>query len=520
MYSVIIKNASIIDGTGSSPYRSDLAIEQDRIVRVADNIRSSAQTIIDAEGLVLTPGFIDVQNHSDSHWQLLDNPALESMVAQGYTTILVGNSGASLAPIISSKSLLALQKWHSLEGYNINWQTFAEFAKVMKQRNYGCNVASLIGYSTIRRGLIGDRITPLSTNELDSMKTVADQALGEGAFGLSTGLSYSHENIISENELLEIAKIVAKNNSLLSIHLRDEYDKIIDSLREVIGIAEVSRANTKISHLKIRYKTNWSMVSEVLEEIENAYHKGLNLHFDTYPYVYTWQPLYSYLPNWVTQGGRLNVLNTLQNPIQRKKILQWLINAPANIPNFIIASTSNNIHVTGKRMSAVAADMNTTSEEAMLQIIENGGSEVLIFDETMSESVVEQLCMHGLGFIATNGSGYGMNNKKVLVHPRCFGTAPRFLHKVITSKVVTLQEAVRKLTGGPAKKIGLKDRGLIKEGYFADLVLFNPEKIQDKATYNNPYQYPLGIDYVFVNGQVANSNQELSKQLSGKFLTK
>lgn len=520
MYSIVIKNASIIDGSGAAPFRGDIAIEQDKIVRIANDITSSAQVTIDAEGMVLAPGFVDIQNHSDSHWQLLDNPALESMVAQGYTTILVGNSGASLAPVISPQSLLSLQKWHSLEGANINWQTFAEFADVMKQKKFGSNVASLVGYSTLRRGLVGDRTSALSISELESLKAMASQALDEGAFGISTGLSYAHETVISDIELFEIAKVVAQHKTLLSIHLRDEYEKIVDSLREVITIAQQSQANTKIAHLKIRHDSNWSLLPEVIDEIETANHQGTNIHFDTYPYTYTWQPLYSYLPTWVTQGGRKHILDTINNPDQRAKILQWLINAPAKISNFIIASTTNNIHVTGKRIGSIAADMGVSSEEAMLKIIENGGSEVLVFDETMSEAIAESLCSHPLGYIATNGSGYGMGNKKILVHPRCFGTAPKFLHNVIHKKNITLQEAIRKLTGGPATKIGLVKRGLIKENYFADIVVFSPEKIQDKATYTNPYQYPVGINYVLVNGQMAVNHGQLNTNLSGDFLTK
>lgn len=520
MYSLIIKNAQIIDGTGKPPFQGDMAVEQDQIVAIAPEIKSAGETVIDARGMVLAPGFIDIQNHSDSHWQIFDNPGLESMVTQGYTTLLVGNSGASLAPIISEDSLLALQKWHTLQGANINWQTFAELVKVLKAQSFGCNIASLVGYSTLRRGLVGNRIAPLSVPELQSLLAIIDQSLNEGAFGVSTGLSYAHEVVISEIELFEIAKIVAKNEALMSIHLRNEYDGIMDSVREVIAITEQSKVNMKISHLKIRHSSNWSFSKEVLDDLETAHSRGLNIHFDTYPYNFTWQPLYSYLPTWVIQGGREHIIQTLKDGEQRAKIKQYLVNAQFDVKSFMIASTSTSMHVTGRKMSTIAADMGTTSEEAMLQIIENGGSEVLVFDESLDNNVVYNLCDHGLGFIGTNGSGYGIADKKRLVHPRCFGTAPRFLNHVARDKTISLHEAIRKLTGGPAAKIGLPKRGLLAPDYFADFILFDPTKIADTATVENPFQYAKGIKYVYVNGQqVVDESGPLNKR-AGTFISR
>ncbi|HEX3095534.1 MAG TPA: D-aminoacylase, partial [Patescibacteria group bacterium] len=198
MYSLLIKNATVIDGTGKAPIKADVAVEGDRIVNIGQDIKSSAQEVIHADGKVLTPGFIDLQNHSDSHWRLFDGPGLESMITQGYTTVMVGNSGASLAPLISESALLSLQKWHTLEGVNVNWRSFAEFAETMEEQKFGANIASLVGYSTLRRGLIGDRQTPVSVSELETLKRLAEDAINEGAFGISTGFAYAHEANISE----------------------------------------------------------------------------------------------------------------------------------------------------------------------------------------------------------------------------------------------------------------------------------------------------------------------------------
>ncbi len=520
MYSLLIKNATVIDGTGKAAITADVAVNGDTIVNVAPHIDSSAKETVHAGGQILAPGFVDIQNHSDSHWRLFDGPKLESMITQGYTTVMVGNSGASLAPLISEQALLALQKWHTLEGVNINWQSFAEFAETMKAQSFGPNVGSLVGYSTLRRGLIGDRQSPVSIAELQTLKRLANDALEEGAFGISTGFAYAHEANISDVELYEIAQIVAEHNAYLAVHLRDESEGVVDSVREIIAATEHAKANVKISHLKIRHRENWPLITQVLAEIESAWHRGVNIHFDTYPYTSTWQPIYTYLPHWATMGGRLQLLELLRDKTQRAKILTALNTSYANIASLVVASTSAKLMVTGKSISAIAADFGTTSEEALLHLIENGGSEILVFDESLSEKNVETFCNHSLGFIATNGSGYSIGDTNKLVHPRCFGTAPKFLHNVIAQSSISLPEAIRKLTSGPAKKVGLTDRGVIDINAKADLVLFNPKEIQSKATMQNPHLYADGISHVWVNGQNAVIKGKVTDVQSGKFLTK
>ncbi len=519
MYSLIIKNAQVIDGTGTPAVKADVAVEGAKIVAIAASINSSARDVVDAKGQVLAPGFIDVQNHSDSHWQLLDNPSLDSLVTQGYTTILVGNSGASLAPLLSPDALLSLQKWHTLEGANINWRSFAEFVSAMKARTYGCNVASLIGYSTLRRGLVGDRMTALTIDELEVLKAQIDESLEAGAFGVSTGLSYAHELVMSEIELYEIARVVKKHNRLLSLHIRNEGSAVVDSVREIITLAQQSEANVKIAHLKIRGSDNWQHLPAVLDELEGAWHQGTNIHFDTYPYTSTWQALYTYLPTWAIGGGRAHLLEQLRNPTQRNKIISGLINSETDLKNLIIASTSNRLQVTGKTIANIASGMGVSSEEALLRVVENGGSEILVFDNCLDENSVEALSTHALSFIATNGSGYNNDHRQTLVHPRCFGSAPKFLRNVIDKKSIPLHEAIRKLTYGPAQKIGLKDRGIIAVGAMADLVLFDPENIVDKATVSNPFQYAGGITGVWVNGQPAAMRGATTNNLTGQFLT-
>lgn len=520
MYSLLIKNATVIDGTGSNPLIADVAISGNRIVNIAPEINTPAKEVVHANRKVLAPGFIDIQNHSDSHWRLFDGPALESLITQGFTTVVTGNSGASLAPIISEQSLLSLRKWHTLVGVNVNWRSFAEFVTAMKQKQFGPNIASLVGYSTLRRGLVGDRQSTISVDELQTLKRLAKDAIDEGAFGISTGFAYAHEAGISDIELFEIAKIVQSTDSYLSIHLRDESENVIESIREAVNIAEQSKASIKISHLKIRHKQNWPLVTDVLSELEAAWHRGVNIHFDTYPYNSTWQALYTYLPSWATMGGRDHLIELLKIPTQRSKILASLNTSESNIPALIIASTSSNLMVTGKPLSAIAAGFGTTSEEALLNLIENGGSEILVFDESMSDEVVFLFTDHALGFIGTNGSGYAVTDTNKLVHPRCFGTTAKFLHHVVNAKTISIPEAIRKMTSAPAKKIGLKDRGLIAIDAIADLVLFDPELVNSTASVDNPYKYSDGIMQVWVNGETVVLNGTVTGNCPGRFLTK
>ncbi len=522
MYSLIIKNAKVIDGSGknSSPELLDVAVEKDEIVNIGKNLSPKAHKVIDARGQVLAPGFVDLQNHSDSYWQIFDNPSLDSLVTQGFTTIVIGQCGASLAPLVSSNAPLAMQKWHSLEGANFNWQTFEEFLNVLSEKKYGANVASLVGYATLRRGIVGDEIRALEKPEVDAVKKILTESFKAGAFGLSSGLSYAHEIIISQLELFELAKLVSQNKGLFSVHLRSESSEAIESVEEVLEIARSSDLNLKISHLKIRGSANWKNHTHLLEVLENAYHKGIRVHFDSYPYETIWQPLYSYLPKWAIEGGRNLMLKHFSDPVQKNKILAYLNSSDVKWADIVLASTGNRLQFLGKTIGHVAKNLEISSEAAVLHVLEHAGSEVLVFEKNLDENSVEDFMYHPLGFVGTDGGGFSINQKDKLVHPRCFGTAPKFLKMALQSSKITLEEAIHKLSGGPAQKLGLLDRGLLRIGYKADMVLFGPEKISDKATYENPYQYSEGIEHVLVNGVSVLSEGKLTGEMGGRVLRK
>ncbi len=521
MYSKIIKNGTIVDGTGRKAFVGDIAIEQDKIVVVGKVGNANAEEIIDATGKYIAPGFIDIQNHSDVYWTIFDNPRLDSLLMQGITSALIGNCGASLAPLLSNDALLSIQKWHNLQGVNLNWLTFAEYLKELSKRSFGINLGSLVGYSTLRRGILKDEVRQLKIEEFKIIAKTLEQSLKAGAFGLSSGLSYAHEAAASENELLEIAKILKKHNALFSIHLRSEGAELVDSVMEAVDLANLSGVNMKISHFKSRNKDNWHLLGQALNIIEANYQKNTNVNFDVYPYDYVWQVLYTYLPRWSYEGGRNILMEHLKNPIQRKKIKDYLATKDVNYSEMIIASTTMSMNVVGKTLGEIARRQEVDVKEAMLNLIANGGSEILVFDKNLDNAQVEQLLGNVLSMVATDGAGFPLRIKDRLVHPRSYGTMPKFLNLVLQKGICSLEAGIQKITSTPAKKIGLKNRGVIAVDNYADLVIFDPE-IKAPADSADPYKPNHGIDYVFVNGVTAVERGQLlsSAKMSGQILRK
>jgi len=522
MYDILIKNAIIIDGTKNSKYKSDVGIFEGKIKKIKREIDvKSAEKVIHAENLYLTPGFVDLNNHADTFLTLFTIPSQESLLKQGITTILGGNCGSSLAPLVSADIIATIQKWADISEINLNWLTFEEYLDVLEKKPIGVNFASLVGHSTLRRGLLKDEFRALKPKELKIMGEMLRKAMKQGAFGLSTGLAYSHAKVATTKEIIDLAKIVKSFDGLYSTHIRGEAEELIPAIEETIEVAQKTGVNTEILHLKAMGAKNWPSMKNAIELIEKA--KRANINFDLYPYTITGSVLYILLPDWVAEGGRKMLLKRLKDPVIKQKVIKEMQEEEAyEYDKVTLAISPVYKSFIGKKIIEIAEAQKVSIEEAIINMLLISEDKVIAFIDTLSEENIGMEMVHPLSFIASDGAGYNFDYQKKkndLVHPRCFGAFPRVLAKYVKEKhILSWEEAIYKMTNGPAKKTGLKNRGLVKEGYWADLVLINPDKINDRATFKNPYQYPDGVKYVMVNGKIAVDGGAYTGEKAGEIL--
>lgn len=506
MFDVIIKNGVIIDGTGKVMKRDDIGIKEGKIVEIGDLYNEKADKIIDAKDKYVAPGFIDINNHSDTRWRIFSNPDLQSLIYQGITTIIGGNCGSSLAPLHNSEMLKSIRKWFDIENINVNWVTVGDFLNEVEKIRLSVNFGTLVGHSTLRRGIIGDATRDLMEDELKVMEEMTKKAMNDGAFGISTGLVYSHARLASRKEIERLAKIVANYNGIYTTHVRDEGNNILESIEESIDTARNAGVRLSISHLKIMGEKNWPLMEKALNKISEASDSGLDICFDIFPYTATGSVLYTFLPEWVSKGGRKMMLTRLKDEDTKKKIIEEMKNGSIDYSKIIVAVYSLGKALTRRVVGEIAKSQGKTPEETVIDLLIASNGRIITITEALSEENLERAIQHPLSMISSNGSGYNIEHKSTgeLVHPRDFGTFPRVLANYVRRKrMIGWEEAVYKMTGKPAEKFGIKKRGLIKIGNYADIIIFNPDLVSDAATVNKPYQYSLGMEYVIVNGKIA-----------------
>lgn len=505
MFDVLIKNGTVIDGTGELMFRGDVGIKEDKILAVGNLHNDNAEIIIDARDQYVCPGFIDVNNHSDTYWRLFANPDLESMLYQGITTIIGGNCGSSLAPLVNSDDIKSIQKWADINKTAFNWLSVKEFLSEIEKRKLSVNFGTLVGHGTLRRGLVGDEVRDISPAEMSTMKKMLASAMREGALGFSTGLVYTHAKLASSREIAELAEVVKEHNGVYTTHIRGESHELIRSLEEAIRIAQITGVKLQISHLKVMGKKNWHLMEEAINLIETARTSGIDVSFDVYPYTATGSVLYILLPDWVSEGGKNMMLARLRDSDTRNRAIKEMRENDYDYSKITISISGLDKTLNRKRILDIARAQGKTVEDAIIDILIASEGRVITMMEVLSEKNVDKAVQNPFSIISSNGSGYNVEHKETgeIVHPRNFGSFPRVLANYVREKqVVGWEEAISKMSGKPAEKFNIKDRGILKRGNFADILVFDPNKIKDNADAENPYQYCSGISHIVVNGKV------------------
>jgi N-acyl-D-amino-acid deacylase len=500
---VLIKNGLVIDGSGKAGEVRPVAIKGDRLYLPRPGEAVQAKVVVDAQGLVVAPGFIDIHSHTTLNGLVRSKGG--SKLSQGITTEITGNCGAFPSPY-TPENLETLSSVH-----NMDWSLpgYRRYLQQFQTTPISHNLGFLIGHGSVRAAVMGYEDRKPTAAELEKMKEYVAEGMEHGAMGMSTGLGYP-PGIFSEiDELVELYKVVAKYGGIHATHMRDEGDELLESIDEAIAISRRSGASLQVSHLKATGKPNWGKVVAAREKLEAARREGLDVNYDFYPYTACSTGLSSQLPNWVHEGGWSKSAVRLQEPETRARILaevKDMLEEAVGWHNYLITLLSEkNRHLEGKNLAEIAEIRGQHPAEAMLDLLLEEEGDIDMIKFAMTEADVRTVAAGELSMVGTDGSAELLNDPhKRKPHPRAYGSFPRVLRLFWREQgLYSLEALIAKMTAVPARKLKLNGRGLIADGYFADLVLFDPETIGDTATYANPHQLAAGIHKVYVNGALA-----------------
>jgi N-acyl-D-amino-acid deacylase len=527
-FDVIIKGGTVYDGTGRAPVRADVGIKGDRIVAVGNLSRATAPTIVDAKGLAVAPGFINMLAHSES--SLIVDPRSLSEIKQGVTTQIFGE--LSMGPLNDQmKRRLRVQQGDVK--FDIEWTTLAEYLQYLEKRGISQNVASFIGAATIREYVIGLEDKPPTPAQLDQMRELVRREMEAGALGITTALIYPPAFFAKTDELIELCKVAAKYQGKYTVHMRSEGNQLIEAVQETLRISREAGLPAEIYHLKASGQANWPKMDQVIKMIDDARRQGVKITADMYTYPAGGTGLDASMPPWVFDGGREAAYKRLQDPAIRKKIADAVRTPTDEWENlYLLAGSPDRIllasfrseklkPLTGKTLAEAARLRGEDPVETIMNLVLEDRSRIGTIYFLMSEdNIKKQIRQPWVSFgsdaasIAPEG-----NFLKSAAHPRAYGNFARLLGKYVREeKVISLSEAVRRLSGLPATNLGLDHRGFLKPGMFADVVVFDPQTIADRATFENPHQLAVGVNDVFVNGVQVLKNGEHTGATPGKAL--
>jgi N-acyl-D-amino-acid deacylase len=508
MLDLVLKNGRIVDGTGNPWFFGDIGIKDGTIVEVG-KVNQEEPEVLDVRGQVISPGFIDGHCHSDL--MILDNPRSEIKLQQGVTTEVVGNCGMTPAPF-APKNLELLQSYvEPVLGRTQrewSWETIERYLCSLHEAKPSENVATYVGHGTLRIAVMGFEDRPASTGELSRMKNLLEESLQAGAIGLSLGLMYAPGSYTAREELEQLCSLLPRYDGLLATHIRGEGNSLISSVGEVIWIAEQCGCPLQISHLKAAGRSNWGSVAEAMELVEDARSRGLDVACDVYPYTAGSTSLTTLLPPWALEGGISRTLKRLKEPTSRQRIKEELghehddwdnLMASTGWESAYISSLSNgdSTDLEGKNIYEVSESRGLDPADCMMDLLLGQDGKVSMVFFHMTEPDVEQVLSWDRSLIASDS----LHDQARKPHPRLYGTFPHVLARYVREKkLLSLEDAVRKMTSFPARRFRLGRRGLIVPGYAADVVVFDPDEVSDEATYDDPKRFPKGISRVLVNG--------------------
>ncbi len=494
---ILIKSATIIDGTGKPGYRADVLIKDDRISAIGNFQPKSADTVIDGLGLELSPGIIDVNTDSDHFLSLFSNPEQQDFLLQGVTTVLGGHCGSSLAPLFYG-SLKSIRKWGDISQVNVDWHSIGELRQTLQKIGLGVNFGTLIGHSTIRRDLVGDEIRDLSEPETDIFKSAIAQGMKDGALGFSTGLGYIHARQVSYSEIRKFLKVTAERNGIYTTHLRDEKEGITDGIKETVALAEETGIRTIISHLRpiIGYEEAFNEGLALLAE--NS--RKQNVWFDCNPFDFSIVPLYSLLPKWAQHGSLEEMLPMFDHPEHRENIIKEIRESKTDFGSMIIADAKDNAAIIGKTVGEFSAIRNLSVPDGLIHLMEITRLKVILMEKNVNQSVLNELLFHPRALIGSNTASMPAA-EKMMKSERSTNTFPKFL-SLAAERGIKKEEAMARITSTPAKIFGLQKRGIIAEGAYADIAMRKDGKLM----------------HVLVNGVPTVTNGELTGKKSGNIL--
>ncbi len=523
MYDILIKNGAIFDGSGRESLTSSLAIKNGKIAKIGNDIQDKeAKQVIEAKNRYVTPGFIDINNSADHYLGILNYPQCHNLIAQGITTIIMGHCGASLAPLIQG-NLNFLNHWSQNTNINISWNYVEEYLAYLKTKKIGVNIGTLIGWNTIRENTVGKGFKPLNDKELESCLFLLKRSLQEGGLGVSFGLAYPNQKVIGLKEIIKAAEIVKKYNGLISIHLRNETESLLEAIDEVVEIAKKTQANIEIVHLKAYGQDNWSLYPKALAKIKETnetFHTNIN--FDIYPYELTAESLFLLLPEWLSIGDESTLRKNIEDKNIHKNLLRILKEKRKMYEDMFFVSSPNDFMFSGKSLKQISKEFGLSLEETLLKIILLKPKELIVYNLAVSiENIISSLkspyCIVSSNSTSHDPSSIYQDN---FIHPRAFGTFPRLFKSYVSDQsILTYAQAIHKCTGLPAKKLNLKNKGIIKLENDADIIIWNPGTIEDLANEKNPFASPKGIETVIINGKIAFNKSQFQNTGSGKILT-